>query len=707
MTTPQLEDVIQAISEADEKGNPATIFNLISEHLIWAYAKTILDDPEQHYQYGPTLLHGIGVALPHLEDSSAVSATILHALKITSDSLVYEAAQSIILSYAQEWEESLARKFYKIFEDNYENTMNGGDQFIARLALEGTVMLPMYRADDGLLHRAIGLLLDDFPPIPNDPDDTAYLPVMALKLLGRCYDRYPQDNAIAKRIQQTIGCANYSVDTEARFVLGITKLYDAFRASDESSFLTALNAANKLFKVATTSEEGRTDAELFATITQCYVLLSTAVQPSAIAETVRKANEVLTERLFSFRGAEVPTIIDFEFRLVQLISYLARWVDTLTEATRWSDLKPPLRLLADIYTAIRQNEATDGLISNVSRATRELVMLPYVKGRFAQIQEVTAKLTSILSDPEWRTRASTSEIEFYELILQEVQATSLPKVWAATLEKFRVAAEREAPKLAHIISEIQKNGKDLPEALVDMAWQLFDRERAAMDEVPITEGPANDIYEKIVSDLREKIGWDIHSAKWKYLQLSIRLTAQYFVRMYRATPGEATPTNVGFLFAEESKSKGLGKKAVEGHLESHFYESMWISNWWGVIRRQAVGVAPGKPDLFFSFLDVADFPIEVKREFNNISPAYIHDHYVAQAQSYGGGTRGISFLFILDLTTKTIGIPLPNVVDCCYVDHRDVPNEIHPDYVIVWIFPANRFLPSDHSWIRQKKRAKP
>jgi len=155
------------------------------------------------------------------------------------------------------------------------------------------------------------------------------------------------------------------------------------------------------------------------------------------------------------------------------------------------------------------------------------------------------------------------------------------------------------------------------------------------------------------------------------------------------------------------KSKGLGKKAVEGHLESHFYESMWISNWWGVIRRQAVGVAPGKPDLFFSFLDVADFPIEVKREFNNISPAYIHDHYVAQAQSYGGGTRGISFLFILDLTTKTIGIPLPNVVDCCYVDHRDVPNEIHPDYVIVWIFSANRFLPSDHSWIRQKKRAKP
>ena len=517
MTKSQFVEVIQAISEADENGDPASIFTLISEHLIWEYAKTILDDPEKHYQYGPTLLQGIGIALPHLNDRTAICETILHVLKITSNSLVYEAAQSVVLSYAKEWEESLARRFYKIFEDNYENTMNGGDQFIASLALEGTVMLPMYRADDGLLHRAIGLLLDDFPPIPSDSGDPAYLPVKALKLLGHCYDRYPQDSAIAKRVQQIIGCANYPVDTEARFILGIIKLYDAFRASDESSFLTALNAASSLFKVAATSEEGRTDAELFATITQCYVLLSKAAQPSTIEETVRKANEVLTERLFSFRAAEVPTVIDVEFQLVQLIGYLARWVDTLTEATRWSDLKPPLRLLADIYTAVRQFEVMEGLIGEVGRSTCELVMLPYVQGRFAQIQEVIAKLTGILSDPGWRTHASTSEIEFYELILQVVQANPHPKEWAATLEKVRVAAEQEAPKLAHLIAEIQKDGKDLPEALVDMVWHLFGKERTATDEVPIMEGPANDIYEKIVLDLRQKLGWDAQSMPYRIL----------------------------------------------------------------------------------------------------------------------------------------------------------------------------------------------
>ena len=256
-----------------------------------------------------------------------------------------------------------------------------------------------------------------------------------------------------------------------------------------------------------------------------------------------------------------------------------------------------------------------------------------------------------------------------------------------------------------LFSNIQEKDEDLSEALMQMAWQLLQKERETTDEIPIAEGPAKDICDKILLELKAKLGWDAQSAKWKYLQLSIRLTAQYFVRMYRATPGEAAPEDVRFLFSEECN--GLGKKAVEGDLESHFYKTMCVANWWGVIRRQEIGVAaPGKPDLLFRFQDDIVFPIEIKREDVHIDPSYIHEHYLAQAQTYGGGTQRVSFLFVLDLTTKMIGTPLPNVVDCCYIDHRVVPNERNPDYVIVWIFPANRFLPNIHSWSRQRKRSK-
>lgn len=76
MTTPHIIEVIQAISKADERGDPASIFSLLSERLVWDSVAAILGDPEYHYLYGPTLLQGIRVAFPHLEDRAAVWKTL-------------------------------------------------------------------------------------------------------------------------------------------------------------------------------------------------------------------------------------------------------------------------------------------------------------------------------------------------------------------------------------------------------------------------------------------------------------------------------------------------------------------------------------------------------------------------------------------------------------------------------------------------------
>jgi hypothetical protein len=699
-----LVQVVQAISQADEQHDPASIFALVPERIVWSYATAILDDPEQNYLLGPTLLQGIGAAFPQLTDRTAASTMLLHALYQTHDSLIYEAAQRVALSYAREWEKSVARKFHDAFVDRYRKMMEKGDQFIALLALEGAVMLPLYRMDDSLLYSAIGLLLNDFPPLPVDPADPAYLPVKALKLLGRCYDRRPNDHVIAQTVLERIGCANYPVDTEARFTYGMIRLYDAFQASDATMFLAALTDAENLFKTAAQAEEGRLDAQLFAVITQCYILLLTTGQLDKVAEATRQAKEMLTERFLAFGGEETSPSVEMEFRLAQLISLLSQWIDTLAGATRWPDITPPLQVLADIYAAIRAFDATSGLLGSASRATEEFVLLPTMRGRFVQVQEIAAKLAYILTDHEWRTHTSPSEIAFFELVANIVQTIPSPKEWAVTeLEKVRVAAEHDAPILARQIAEMLASGKDIEESLILFAWQLLHTERAAINEGPFVEGPAKDIYDTVVHTLHEKLDWDVHSPQWKYLQYAVRLTTQYLVRLYRTTPGEATPHDVKFLFAETIG--GLGTRAVEDNLEGHFYNTMYIANWWGVIDRQSQSAAPGRPDLLFRFSNGIVFPVETKRELSDCSRVAIHEHYLTQAQSYAGGTHGVSFLFVLDLTSKAIGTPLPNVRDCCYIDHRPTPNAVQPDYVIVVIFPANRLRPSDHSWSGKKKRS--
>jgi len=701
MSTSELEQLKQAIYRADELHDPGAIFTFVEENLIWRYARAILDDQEWNFLLAPTLIQGINAVFSTISNQEAVYDLLLHALHFTDTPLnhLYQAAQHTILTYADVWNTKDARHLNRTFEGNYLCTLEEGDQFTATLSLEGAVMLSLLRREDDLVHRALSLLLGDFPPIPNDPGDPAYLPVKALKLLSRCHDYFPADPTIRRKVEQCVSSVNYAVNTEAHFTLGIIALYDAFQASDRSIFLSALQEATAYFSTSARSEENRTDAELFAVIVGCYTLFLTASSPATIVDAVAQAEAILTERLWFFRGRDTPDTFNQELRFVQLLVHLSHWANVLEEPTRWPDLKPSLVLLADIYTAVRQTEVAHDFMGSVSDITLNYVMLPHLLGRFIQVQEITAKMSSLLSDTTWKEQATSSQLAFCELALRVVQDTPTPKAWAATeLEHILVAAEREDPSFAKWLTEYQESNEDFSQGFVQLAWRYIERERTLLSKISFTEGPAMIIHKRIVPYLREQLGWDTESLKWQYLVYSIDVVIRYYIRTYRTTPGEASPTDVSFLFAEGIRGlKGLGNKAKEVHLENDFRTAVRMADLMGDVERQSISIAPGRPDLNFRLGDIT-FPIEFKRELHDISQAHIHESYIAQAQTYAAGSYGVGLLFILDLTPKMPGVPLRNMVEYCYVDHRPVPGSTQNDYVIVVVIPANRLRPSDHSW---------
>lgn len=423
--------VTETIYKADEQGNPAFIFTLVPEESVWEYAAGILEDLEYGYLIGPMLIRGIQAAFDQLKDRKSAGSVLLHALNPSFDSLVYHASKQAVLNLASSWDNDTARQFYTAFEKDYFALVENGDQFIAVEALEGAVMLPLYRNDRRLLYKAISLLLNDFPPIPDDPSDPAYLPVKGLKLLRYCYDLQPDEAELAQKIQEHIGTKNFAVDTEARFNRGLTLLQDAFRASDMDTLQSALREAYDLFQAAYAAEDNRTDAELFLAITQCYLIVSTTSLPTQIAETVRKTQGILIERLLAFGGINSPIIATVEFNLVRLVTHLQHWAEQLATAEKWPNILPPMNTLAAMYTAVQQLEITEGLIGATSGATKDLIMLPKLIGRLAQVQEISAKLEHVLEDKIWQETTSASEIAFYKLVLEEVKTESAsPKDWA-------------------------------------------------------------------------------------------------------------------------------------------------------------------------------------------------------------------------------------------------------------------------------------
>jgi len=395
--------------------------------------------------------------------------------------------------------------------------------------------------------------------------------------------------------------------------------------------------------------------------------------------------------------------MNVEFHLVQLITQLDRWSEQLATATEWPDIKPPMEMLANVYDAVRRFQAIEGLVGVASRVTHDLVMLPHMFGKFVQVQEIVAKLQSVLANMGWREVTPASEIAFYELVLQEVQGDVYPKDEAAAkLDKILAAAERESPVLASTISELRAQGLDTMEILLEAAWRFVETTRDAARPRAVS-GPELDIHEKIVPQLRDALGWKPGSQRWAYLLHAIQLVAHHFHLLFCATAGENTQPAQNFLFAERRGTAGLGEQATEAHLRDHFYQAMqWASGGVSVLREAGEGM-PGRPDLRLCYPENVDFPIEVKREKADISRGHIHENYIAQAQSYAAGTCQLGFLFILDVTTKDLGTPLKHEADYWYVDQRDVPGSESPDWVIVVIYPANRpHSPSDHSWRRKK-----
>lgn len=200
MAASTLDQMIQAIKRAEEKNNPAEIFVLVPENIIWSYARSIFDDLELK-DYGPTLLQSIDEAFASIRDRDFACDLLLHILASATDKLIYRSAQQVVLHKSGVLEKKFVRQLYNFFEASYQNHIDGGDAFIAQLSLEGAVLLPVFRADNGLLHRAISLLIEDFPPIPDEPSNAAYLPVKAIKLLGRCYDCIPKDLLLFRKFR--------------------------------------------------------------------------------------------------------------------------------------------------------------------------------------------------------------------------------------------------------------------------------------------------------------------------------------------------------------------------------------------------------------------------------------------------------------------------------------------------------------------------
>jgi hypothetical protein len=682
----------ETIARANSVNNPGLLFEVLSEDTIWLNSVFLLDQGADEDVI--FLIRGIDQAFDAIKVKDRAASFIIGAMTSNSNHLIYEAAVSAILNHAAGWSQEIASALYDTLETAYRRLVTIQeikDTFVTRCALEGMVLLPVYRGDKQLLLSAQGTLVNRFPPLLATLDELDYLAVRATQLLSHCYDANPQE-AIAEKIKELTLSINLEIASEAYFAWGSVCLYDAFRSQTEQDLSYNLQQAQDAFQESSQARENRTDADLLFSIIDCYLAVLSS-DWSRINESIHQANYKLVERITMLGEVSELREETARFQLIQLLIHLKRWAETLVDATRWPSLHPPMEKLAQVYAAIRELSIESTLIGHASITTKELVLLPKLQSQFLQVQEIQSKLQENLADPTWRETTPSSTIEFYKLALDLIAEREYQKnEFAANWETRLAAIEESNPDLGQKLKQVRDTGGD-KNALISVL--LADVERSQYQMPFPLSGAAKEIYKNLLTALQPQLNWPAASDRRRYLEYAIGSVAHYFVETNKLNIPDAK-----FLFNEQVG--GLGQKAGEQDLQNHFYNKMHMSA--GVkVEYEPNQITPGRPDLALRYSDDIIFPIEVKCEKKDVRRENIHRKYIAQSQHFAASLSQVGFLFVLDTTPKQAAVPVKYNLDYCYLDSYEVAGHIHSVCVIVIIFEANRYRPSDHTRYAKRK----
>lgn len=690
-----IDDLIDCLVLSEETNNPNLVFSMFSEEDIWISSHLVLEKKDESNDPALIFTRLIASQYSKIKDKDSANSFLLYILQITQDDLIFEAAEGALVKFSSEIDDKLLISFHRTLETRYIDAIESNRTFIAIKALEGAVMLSILNGNDSLLLRSVSLLLNDFPAQPTDPDDPAYLCVKAIKLLGRCFDKRPDIKDIYAKVESRIDCDNYAINNEIQFNLGLMLLYDAFRELNQEELIAKFKKSRDYFIQAANCDD-RSDAYFFSEITKFYIAYFEE-NLTGCTFALTSAKEYLIERMMLVDPMQSPYSNEFEENLYKIIFSLERWITILSHATEWPNIKPPLSNLANAYKLIREMEICEGITNSAVNLSLNYVMLPSIQSQLFRVQNIVSKLSEVLSDQEWRDDTSDSEIMFYELLLEEIQRTPIPKdLTAADQSRIRAAVAQTKPWFLKEFDELLNSGKTDNEVLIILSESILEEKELwgiSDDQV------ANRISRNIISSLYEYLKWDIRDRSNKLRMIGlihcVKIVAKYFRMLFTANREK----EFLFLFAKPS---GSGENATETDLQNHFYSSQrWQER--VSVEKQPNNTTPGRPDLAFRCAENYLFPVEVKRESEDISRENIHNKYVTQTQSYGSSQNQVSFLFVLDVTHKELGTPLSDIENYCYIDGISTNRDGIQDYSIVFIFPANRYSPSEHSWKKTRK----
>ncbi len=538
--------------------------------------------------------------------------------------------------------------------------------------------------------------------------DARYLRLAAVKIIGR-FEGLRVDTGVRHRLTEWRADDDLAVRSEVLVQGGLLALRDALAVASTEQLRAELETVRRLLEDAVHAEELRVDAaRLGSAVALVGACLPTSAHPHVDWAVVEQRADALLAMLAM---AEQPWIgyatsaeRVLDQRYFELADSLRAMAPPLAASSRWTNFDATLIELAAIGHLVWGLVAADDAHADVSASAwltelSQRVVRPAVGSVLARA--VTAeRLRQVVVNAVLRDDVDAAVLHTLERLVADGRQGARDDASRAGDARIRpddlVPLVREAPHAAMQIA-----------SLVPALQPIF--ERMGLEGLATLHPVA---MPRLATDAVDFFGEDpdVHQTCERLFAATASraeaVLSPLALRSFRRVVTLVVKSARDFRdelprWARAETSGGEGQHALEERLRDYLYGKLRAalpSRW---TDREAASVSGGRSDVRVR-LNEHEVPIEVKREFVDVSQSHLRTAYLAQADRYAASRDRVGILAVLDLRVEPTdpALAMPHLSETFWVDQLMpdpmIANAV-PSVVVVGLFRGNRHLPSEFS----------
>lgn len=562
--------------------------------------------------------------------------------------------------------------------------------------------------------------------------ESPFVLVAAAKLIGQLVT--VRDNPkLRKKLAEMNQADDLAVQAEAFYQQALIAFTDAMLASTLKNLEEQLRATQLFFKRAEACAEQREDATAYVLLLDLileYFNVSDSTRSEVAIRIHEKKNALvaLVSNAYaqSWYGYRTQTEQMLMLRMMQIADLFDRIAKSMNEVDEWTNFDEALVELAAVYMLLlRRDEQNLGQLDSILAILAPQLVAPRLGSIMMQsIQQV--RFRKVIE----RYTATRGDDEIARG-LQAIYAEGLKNVEmmqsfsSETLAKITAAAEQlgdEPDFFLRGIGEAITSGQ-IAEWAKD--YNLPSPPLAIDDPGLLGNDPQVDMTARMLLDTIAVQVISYPLQQW-YQLTKVCVALIQIVKQIRDDP----PLYALATGKTKQGQLGKGQQATEDDLQKDVFNR--LQSYYGrAVGYEITGIGGGRSDTGLKFQE-CEFPIEMKAEYRNVERQHIHNHYLAQVDTYAATRDRIAFLLILDLrdvhageasqkvSQKRQGSEQPSqqviarqalysLQESFWVDQLPVDPQIENakhNAVVIGLVPGNRSKPSSMTKYSRKPTAR-